>query len=71
MDPQKVGTCGPGVEKVEVIDDTHFKIHAKVGIGLIRATFLGKCRLDEQLLQFCLYSCHGLPPCCVCVSYVA
>jgi carbon monoxide dehydrogenase subunit G len=39
MDPQKVGTCGPGVEKVEVVDDSHFKIHAKVGIGLIRATF--------------------------------
>ncbi len=39
MDPQQVGGCGPGVERVEVIDDTHFRVHAKVGIGLIRATF--------------------------------
>ena len=39
MDPQKVGSCGPGVERVEVIDDKRFKIHARVGIGLIRATF--------------------------------
>ncbi|MFN8619431.1 MAG: carbon monoxide dehydrogenase subunit G [Chloroflexota bacterium] len=39
MDPQKVGTCGPGVERVEVIDANRFRIVAKVGIGMIRATF--------------------------------
>ncbi len=37
MDPNRVGPCGPGVESVEVIDDTHYKAKAKVGIGFINA----------------------------------
>jgi uncharacterized protein len=39
-DPNQVGQCGPGVEKIEVIDDTHFKATAKVGIGFISARFI-------------------------------
>jgi carbon monoxide dehydrogenase subunit G len=39
IDPSQVGQCGPGVESVEVIDDTHFKAKAKVGIGFISARF--------------------------------
>jgi carbon monoxide dehydrogenase subunit G len=39
IDPDQVGQCGPGVESIEVIDDTHFKVVAKVGIGFIRAKF--------------------------------
>ena len=39
MDPNQVGQCGPGVESIEVIDDTHFKATAKVGIGFISARF--------------------------------
>ncbi len=38
-DPNQVGQCGPGVEKIEVVDDTHFKVLAKVGIGFISAKF--------------------------------
>jgi uncharacterized protein len=38
-DPNQVGQCGPGVEKIEVVDDTHFKAAAKVGIGFISAKF--------------------------------
>ena len=38
-DPNQVGQCGPGVESIEVIDDTHFKAAAKVGIGFISARF--------------------------------
>jgi len=38
-DPAQVGQCGPGVESVEVIDDSHFKAKAKVGIGFISARF--------------------------------
>lgn len=38
-DPDRVGQCGPGVEKIEVIDATHFKATAKVGIGFINARF--------------------------------
>ena len=39
IDPDQVGQCGPGVEKIEVVDDTHFKAVAKVGIGFISARF--------------------------------
>ena len=38
-DPNQVGQCGPGVESIEVVDDTHFKATAKVGIGFISARF--------------------------------
>jgi carbon monoxide dehydrogenase subunit G len=38
-DPDQVGQCGPGVEKIEVVDATHFKATAKVGIGFISARF--------------------------------
>src|SRR6476469_1633415 len=40
IDPNQVGQCGPGVESIEVVDDTHFKATAKVGIGFISARFL-------------------------------
>ena len=38
-DPDQVGQCGPGVEKIEVVDDSHFKAVAKVGVGFISARF--------------------------------
>jgi carbon monoxide dehydrogenase subunit G len=38
-DPNQVGQCGPGVEKIEVVDATHFKAAAKVGVGFISARF--------------------------------
>ena len=40
IDPKQVGSCGPGVESIEVIDDTHFKAAAKVGVGFISARFV-------------------------------
>ena len=39
IDPDQVGQCGPGVETIEVVDATHFKATAKVGIGFINARF--------------------------------
>jgi carbon monoxide dehydrogenase subunit G len=39
IDPEQVGWCGPGVESIETIDATHFKVVAKVGIGFISAKF--------------------------------
>jgi carbon monoxide dehydrogenase subunit G len=39
IDPQQVGRCGPGVESIEVVDASHFKVVAKVGIGFISARF--------------------------------
>ncbi len=34
-DPDQIASCGPGVQSVEKIDDSHFRAHAKVGIGFI------------------------------------
>jgi carbon monoxide dehydrogenase subunit G len=47
-DPTKVAACGPGVEGVQVIDEHHFKVTAKVGIGIIRATFVVDVTRDEE-----------------------
>ena len=47
MDPNQVGQCGPGVESIEVIDDTHFKATAKVGIGFISARFVVNLEFAE------------------------
>jgi uncharacterized protein len=48
MDPNKVGPCGPGVESIEVVDETHFKARAKVGIGFISARFVIDMEIAER-----------------------
>jgi len=48
IDPNQVGQCGPGVESIEVIDDTHFKATARVGIGFISARFVVNMEMAEQ-----------------------
>ncbi len=48
MDPNRVGSCGPGVESIEVIDETHFKAKAKVGIGFISARFVVDMEIAER-----------------------
>ena len=48
MDPNQVGPCGPGVESVEVVDDTHFRAKAKVGIGFISARFSVAMEIAEH-----------------------
>jgi carbon monoxide dehydrogenase subunit G len=40
MDPNQVGQCGPGVETIDVLDGTHFKAAAKVGVGFISTRFV-------------------------------
>jgi carbon monoxide dehydrogenase subunit G len=47
-DPQQVGTCGPGVESIESVDETHYKAIAKVGVGFISARFAGDIEMAEQ-----------------------
>jgi carbon monoxide dehydrogenase subunit G len=47
IDPQQVGWCGPGVEAIETIDETHFRARAKVGIGIISARFAVDLELAE------------------------
>ena len=48
MDANQVGSCGPGVETIEVIDETHFKAKAKVGIGFISARFVVDMEIAER-----------------------
>lgn len=48
MDPNQVGPCGPGVESVEVVDETHFRAKAKVGIGFISARFNVAMEIAER-----------------------
>ena len=48
MDPNLVGSCGPGVESIEVVDDDHFKAKAKVGVGFISARFTVDMSLAER-----------------------
>ena len=47
-DPNQVGQCGPGVESIEIVDDTHFKATAKVGIGFISARFVVQMEIADQ-----------------------
>ena|SRR5688572_3468766 len=49
VDPQQVGWCGPGVESIEAVDETHFKAKAKVGIGPISARFAVNLELAEAV----------------------
>jgi carbon monoxide dehydrogenase subunit G len=47
IDPELVGWCGPGVESIEKVDDTHYRATAKVGIGIISARF----KVDLELAE--------------------
>ena len=49
MDPNQVGSCGPGVQSIEEIDPDHFNIKAKVGVGFITATFLVHAEFQERV----------------------
>jgi carbon monoxide dehydrogenase subunit G len=63
IDPQQVGTCGPGVESIEEIDDRHFKATAKVGIGFISARFTIDMEFAEiQAPDRAVIKAHGQAP---------
>lgn len=49
MDPNQVGSCGPGVESIEVVDADHFKAKAKVGVGFISARFVVDIEIAERV----------------------
>jgi carbon monoxide dehydrogenase subunit G len=48
IDPNQVGSCGPGVESIEIVDDTHFRAKAKVGIGFISSRFVVDLEMVER-----------------------
>jgi len=63
MDPNQVGSCGPGVESIEVIDDDHFRAKAKVGVGFISARFAGDMEIVEQVApDRMVIKVHGQAP---------
>ena len=63
IDPEQVGQCGPGVEKIEVVDATHFKAVAKVGIGFISARFNADMSFAEiEAPDRALIKAHGQAP---------
>lgn len=63
IDPEQVGQCGPGVEKIEVVDATHFKATAKVGIGFISARFVVDMAFAELVApDLAVIKAHGQAP---------
>jgi uncharacterized protein len=63
IDPDQVGQCGPGVEKIDVVDQTHFKATAKVGIGFISARFNVNMEFAEvDAPDRALIKVHGQAP---------
>ena len=47
MDPERIARCGPGVREVEILNETHYRITARIGIGAIAANF----RVDAELTE--------------------
>jgi carbon monoxide dehydrogenase subunit G len=63
IDPNQVGTCGPGVESIEVVDADHFKAKAKVGIGFISARFVVDMTIAERNEpDLAILKAHGQAP---------
>ena len=63
IDPNQVGQCGPGVESIEVIDDSHFKATAKVGVGFISARFVVNLEfVDLDAPSAATIKAHGQAP---------
>ena len=63
IDANQVGPCGPGVESIEVIDDTHFRAKAKVGVGFISARFVVDMTMAElEAPDRALIKAHGQAP---------
>ena len=63
MDADQVGSCGPGVESIEVIDADHFKARAKVGVGFISARFNVDMTIAERSEpERAVIKAHGQAP---------
>jgi carbon monoxide dehydrogenase subunit G len=63
MDPNQVGPCGPGVESIEVVDETHFRAKANVGIGFISARFVVDMEIAErEPPDHAVIKAHGQAP---------
>jgi len=63
VDPNQVGSCGPGVESIEIVDPTHFRARAKVGVGFISARFVVELEMAEtEPPNRAVIKAHGQAP---------
>jgi carbon monoxide dehydrogenase subunit G len=63
--PELVGTCVPGVEKVESIDEKHFLVTVTVKVGIIKPTFrlnvvLNESRAPVYMQSSCTGEANGM-----------
>jgi carbon monoxide dehydrogenase subunit G len=62
-DPNQIAACGPGVDSVQVIDERHVKVVARIGIGMIKATFgIDVTRGEERAPDFAELAGTGKAP---------
>ena len=47
LDFDRLATCGPGVESIERLDDTHARVRAKIGVGFMTLGFT----IDLELVE--------------------
>jgi carbon monoxide dehydrogenase subunit G len=49
-DPEKIAQCAPGLEEggLTIVDDDHFNVKVRAGVGPIRSTFEFKCEWVER-----------------------
>lgn len=49
-DPNEVAQCAPGLEDngLEIIDEDHFKVRVRAGVGMIRSSFEFDCEWVER-----------------------
>lgn len=49
-DPNQIAGCAPGLEDdgVQIIDDDHFKVKVRAGVGMIRSSFEFDCEWVER-----------------------
>ena len=63
IDPNQVSQCGPGVESIEIVDPTHFRATAKVGVGFISARFVVNMEMAELVEpERAVIKAHGQAP---------
>lgn len=49
-DPEKIAQCAPGLEDdgLQIVDEDHFKVKVRAGVGMIRTTFEFDCEWVER-----------------------
>lgn len=49
LDFDRLATCGPGVESIERLDETHARVRARIGVGFMTLGFTIELELVEAL----------------------